>query len=304
MNIIDLHCDTLDKLINENYFFKENNGHISEENLLKGGYMAQCFAVYTPPQIKGKEATEYFNRQCDIFDKMLKQSECIVKVKNSIESNFKEGKISAIFTVENGELLNNNTDNIELLKGRRTKILGLVHNGEICLGFPCSEKENEHRLPLKQFGREVVDILNGTDIFIDVSHLNFGGFMDVADISKKPFIATHSGCFELCRNKRNLTDKQIRIIGNSGGIIGTVFYSKFLNGSDKTAIEDILRHIEHFIKIGGENIAALGSDFDGMDCNSEIKNASEMQKLSDAIIKKFGYNVAEKVCYKNVLNLL
>lgn len=288
MNIIDLHCDTLDKLVNENYSFKLNNGHISEENLLKGGYIAQCFAIYTPPNVMGEKAVEYFNRQYKIFEKKI----------------FKSGRISTVLTVENGEFLNNNIDNINILKSMEVKILGLVHNGENCIGFPCSDNKNEHLLPLKPFGRQVIDELNDTDIYVDVSHLNFGGFMDVADISKKPFIATHSGCQNICNHKRNLTNEQIRLIGNSGGIIGTVFYSRFLNGTDKTNVEDILRHIEHFIKIGGEDIAALGSDFDGMDCILEIKNASEMQKLSDAIIKKFGYNVAEKVCYKNALRIL
>jgi subtilisin family serine protease len=71
MNIIDLHCDTLDKLVNENYSFKLNNGHISEENLLKGGYMAQCFAIYTPLYIKGEKAVEYLNSQYNIFKEKI-----------------------------------------------------------------------------------------------------------------------------------------------------------------------------------------------------------------------------------------
>ena len=206
MNIIDLHCDTLDKLVNENYSFKLNNGHISEENLLKGGYMAQCFAIYTPLYIKGEKAVEYLNSQYNIFKEKILKSD----------------KISAVLTVENGEFLNNNIDNINILKSMEVKILGLVHNGENCIGFPCSDNKNEHLLPLKPFGRQVIDELNDTDIYVDVSHLNFGGFMDVANISKKPFIATHSGCQNICNHKRNLTNEQIRIIGNSGGIMSRV----------------------------------------------------------------------------------
>lgn len=290
MKIIDLHCDTLDKLKDENYSFKENNGHISEKRLIDGEYIAQCFAVYTPPDMKGKKATEHFKRQYEIFNKEILGCENI--------------GISTILTVENGELLNGGADNIKLLKDTGVKFFGLTHNGENCLGFPCSAVKEAHLLPLKAFGREIVELLNSTNIYVDVSHLNYGGFMDVAKISQKPFVATHSASYSLCKHERNLTDEQIKIIGNSGGIIGVVFYSYFLNGTEKTEICDILRHIEHFVNVGGEDIAALGSDFDGMSCELEIKNASEMQKLSDAISEKFGFSIAEKICYKNAMRLI
>lgn len=290
MKIIDLHCDTLDKLKDGNYSFKENNGHISEKGLIEGEYIAQCFAVYTPSDIKGKKATEYFKEQYEIFNKEILGCENI--------------RISTILTVENGELLNGDADNIKLLKDAGVKFLGLTHNGENCLGFPCSAVKEAHLLPLKAFGKEIVELLNSTDIYVDVSHLNYGGFMDVAEISQKPFMATHSASYSLCKHERNLTDEQIKIIGNSGGIIGVVFYSYFLNGTNRAEISDIIRHIEHLIKIGGQDIAALGSDFDGMSCDLEIKNASEMQKLSDAISKKFGFSIAEKICYKNAMRLI
>lgn len=289
MNIIDLHCDTLDLFKDKNYCFKENNGHISENGLISGGYIAQCFAVYTPSEIKGEAATKYFTEKCQIFD-------------NNISN--KTGSVSAVLTVENGEFLNNNIDNLSLAKNQKVRFLGLTHNGENCLGFPCSADKTEHLLPLKKFGREVVDAINSTDIFVDVSHLSLGGFMSVAEISKKPFVASHSASDTLFGHHRNLTDEQIKIIGNMGGIIGVVFYSYFLNGTDKTEICDILRHIQHFINVGGEDIIALGSDFDGMSCNLEIKNASEMQKLSDALTRRFGFNIAEKICYKNAMRFI
>ena len=69
-------------------------------------------------------------------------------------------------------------------------------------------------------------------------------------------------------------------------------------------IKDILIHFEHLINIGGEDIAAIGTDFDGMSCELAIKSAGEMPILVDALIDKFGYNLAEKICYKNALRIL
>ena len=148
-----------------------------------------------------------------------------------------------------------------------------------------------------------MDAVNSTDLIIDVSHLNSGGFSDVAAISKKPFIATHSACWEVFNHPRNLTDGEIRKIANSGGVVGMVFYSHFLNGTGSTEISDLLRHLRHLIKVGGEEIAALGSDFDGMDSRLFIKDASGMPRLADALIKEFGFTLAEKICYKNALRI-
>lgn len=285
MKIFDLHCDSLYKFVEKGreYSFLENDGHISLQNLLKGGYIAQCFAVYTPCDLKGEQAYSFLKEQYKRF----------LKLKDSL------GKISAIFTVENAEFLNGRLQRITEIEKMGVRILGLVHNAENCIGFPHSKQGG-----LKDFGKEVVDAVNSTKMLIDVSHLNLYGFFDVAKISKKPFVATHSACRTLQGHTRNLTDQQIKIIANSGGIVGIPFYSAFLNGGNKTEIEDIIRHIKHLIEVGGEDIAAIGTDFDGMECEMFLKNAAEMQILADALIKKFSFGVAEKVCYKNALRVL
>ena len=291
MKIIDLHCDTLMKL-SANYSFKENSGHISEQNLIKGGYAAQCFAVYTPPEIRGENAFKFANNEFIKFRKMIAESEIF------------NNKISAVLTMENAEFLNQKIERIKVLKEHNVKILGLVHNDENCLAYPHSADKSKDGLGLKNFGKTVVDYLNFTDITVDVSHLNYGGFCDVAKFSKKPFVATHSACREICNHSRNLYDTQIKQIANSGGVIGIPFYSKFLNGGEKTDIKDIILHLKHLIKIGGEDAAAIGTDFDGMECLMFIKDASGMQVLADALIKEFGFWVAEKICFKNALKVL
>ena len=295
MKIIDLHCDTLFKFSEDkNYSFKENNGHISKNALINGDYMAQCFAIYTPPEIKEEKAFDFFKLQFENYFKIVDKSEAFVF----------DSEIKAILTVENAELLNNNIERIKLLEEKGVKILGLIHNGENCLGYPHSIDKANALKSLKQFGKEVIDYLISTDIIADVSHLNLGGFSDVAEITKKPFIATHSACREILDHSRNLYDYQIKQIANSGGVIGIPFYSYFLNGTGKTEINDIIRHLEHLIKVGGEEVAALGTDFDGMECELPFKNAADMQLLTQAIIEKFGNNTAEKICYKNALRIL
>ena len=308
MKIVDLHCDTIYKHIElkTDYSFGCNGGHISDEGLRSGGYMAQCFAIYQPSKILGEDGYRFFKEQCEYFKKFIKESSLIntAVVRQDIENNDKQGKISAVLTVENADFLNNRIERLKEARDKGIRILGLIHNGENCLGFPQSSDKMLEGLPLKDFGKEVIDTLNYTDMFADVSHLNYGGFMDVAELSKKPFIATHSGCREVFDHSRNLYDEQIRSIAQSGGVVGVLFYSCFLNGTDSTAAEDVIRHIEHLINVGGEDSASIGTDFDGIDCKMFINGAGEMRVFVEALIKRFGYSVAEKICFRNAMRIL
>lgn len=307
MKIFDLHCDTLFKFYgDDNYSLCENNGHVTDRGLLDGGYLAQCFAIYQPIDITGDNGFEFFQNQCDAFKNAVNGSSVLefARTESDIEENRRNGKASAVLTVENADFLQGDLSRIEAVKQSGVRILGLTHNGENCLGFPHSADPKLNALPLKIFGKEVVDALNSTDITVDVSHMSEGGFWDVQRLSKKTFVATHSGCSSVFRHSRNLSDEKIRAIAQSGGVVGCVFYSHFLNGTNRTTTEDIIRHLEHLVKIGGEDAAALGSDFDGMDCELEFKDARGMPILAEAVIQKFGFPAAEKICFKNAMRIL
>ncbi len=307
MYIFDLHCDTLLKFHeNPDYSFQNNNGHISEAALTLGSYMAECFAIYLPSEIPRDSQYMFFKKQYNRFTDIVDDS-CNLKrakSKKDIIRNSSRGKISAVLTVENADFLGNDLKKLKIAENLGVKILGLIWNNENCLGYPNSSNKKLGNLPLKPFGRQVVYRLNYSNMIADVSHLNSGGFNDVAAISKGPFIASHSACRDVYEHPRNLYDHQIRKIANSGGVVGMVFYPKFLNGTNTAALCDIIRHFKHLIKVGGEDIAAIGTDFDGMDGNLFLKNASDMPYFADALIKEFGFSVAEKICYKNALRLL
>ena len=303
MKIIDLHCDTLYKMVEKNeHTYLKNNGYISEDRLLLGDYMAQCFAIYTPAGLKGSAALEYFNSSLNKFRLQIASAPRSHHAANSDDITLANslGMIAALLTVENAEFLDNDLDRLKLLTQNKIRILGLVHNKENCLAYPCTK---QNKMPLKPFGLEVIDALDSTNIYIDVSHLSEAGFWDVAKISHRPIIATHSAAKGLFSHKRNLTDEQIKAIGISGGIIGVPFFSYFLNGSDKVTAADIIAHIKYIINLGGEDIAAIGTDFDGMDCDLFLNDAADMQFFAEALIRKLGFNTAEKICHKNALRI-
>ena len=82
---------------------------------------------------------------------------------------------------------------------------------------------------------------------VDVSHLNEAGFWDVAELTQAPIVATHSNAHALCASSRNLTDRQIDAIGESGGVVGINFATMFLRedgrpGTDVAARGDRQAH--------------------------------------------------------------
>ena len=146
--------------------------------------------------------------------------------------------------------------------------------------------------------------LEQNGIIIDVSHLSDKGFSDVCAVSKKPFIATHSNARKICSHKRNLLDEQIVEIIKRKGLIGLNFYHTFLNNSPKSACaDDILRHAEHILSLGGENSLAIGTDFDGAEIISEFDNDNKLLGLEKLFLDNgFSKKLTQKIVYTNANN--
>ena len=158
---------------------------------------------------------------------------------------------------------------------------------------------------LTKFGKNLVKKLEENDIIIDISHASEKLFYDVAEICEKPIVATHSNCKKVCGNPRNLTDEQIKIIKEKGGLIGLTFCKDFLSNSKDASMDDVLRHFEHFLLLSCEDNLAFGSDFDGADTPEEISSIDKIKNLYEYFLKK-GYkeNLLDKVFFSNAYNFV
>ena len=156
---------------------------------------------------------------------------------------------------------------------------------------------------LKPFGREALRRMEDNNIIADVSHLNDESFWGVIKAARRPVIATHSNSRRLCNVPRNLTDDQFGCIAERGGLVGLNFYTGFLREDREHAcMEDILRHAEHFLNLGGEDVLALGSDFDGAAMPDDLPDCGALPMLFSRLTDAFGLTISEKICYKNSLD--
>ena len=173
------------------------------------------------------------------------------------------------------------------------------------MAVPNSRDADKMKLGLKPFGIESIERMNELGILIDVSHLSDGGYYDVARLSKKPFVASHSCARALCNHPRNMTDDMLRVLGEKGGICGINFCAPFLReNANYSAIADIVLHAEHIRNKAGIDAVALGSDFDGIDDTLEFKDYTGMPTIADALLKRFTESEVDKICSENAMRVI
>lgn len=300
MRFFDLHCDTLYRTVTESGSLNYNRFEISVDKASYLDEWIQCFAVWIPDDISKSEILPLFNKA---YKKLISQCQkhnisfCSDLTQVDLASNRK-----CFFTVENGRLLQGNLENIKLLKECNVKILTLTWNGDNEIA---SGALSDSKFGLTDFGKKVVKELENNGIIIDVSHLSQKAFYDVAEMANKPFIATHSNSKTITNHKRNLTDQQFEIIKDSGGIVGVNFHISFLNNrEDEASIEDVIKHTEHFLSLGGENNISIGTDFDGGILPKDINGIDSIGEIYNKFLQKnYSETLLDKIFFKNAYNL-
>ncbi len=317
LNIIDLHCDTIMHFYKGEHLTEMENCHINKDKLIRGGVMAQCFAIFTPTGENAKKwytggAGVYVEKAYESYKRELElNSDWLLPAYSpeDIEAHAAEGKISAVLTVEDAVSLEGRIENVKKFYDMGVRIMGITWNHENELGYPNSADPELHGKGLKPFGFAVMERCNELGIVLDVSHLSEGGFWDIANNTKKPFMASHSCARALCSHQRNLTDEQIKALADKGGVIGINFYGLFLNDMKpgdpcRASYEDIIRHLKHIENAGGTDVLAIGSDYDGMRTEMEWGDAGGNQKLIQALEKAFTPEQIDKITHKNALRIL
>ena len=178
--------------------------------------------------------------------------------------------LAAVLHLEGAEPIGPALDELEVLHAAGLRSLGLTWSRPnafatgVPFGFPGSPDQGPG---LTAEGRALVRACRELGILVDVSHLNARGFWDVAELLDGPIVASHSAAHALCASPRNLTDEQLRAVGESGGIVGINFHVGFLraDGAEDvdTPLELIAEHAAYVAGIAGSEAVALGSDFDG-----------------------------------------
>jgi membrane dipeptidase len=183
----------------------------------------------------------------------------IARSPGEVRARAQSGRVSWILCANEGTL-EGQLDRLYVLRALGVRVLSLTHNRRNLISDGCGERTHAG---LSHFGVDVVRRCGDLGIIVDVSHISEAGFWDVMAVRTGPVIATHSNARALCDHPRNLTDEQIRAIGERGGMVGINFYPGFVAPASPT-IEHILDHVEHIARLVGPASVGLGPDYINM----------------------------------------
>lgn len=304
MPFADLHCDTIAWIRHNRRQGKEMGlrdsepMHINLKKLQKSGYLLQNFALF----VNLEEESDPWGTVlalAELYISEVEKNRDLVtpcRTFGELEQARAEGKLAAVLTVEEGGVCKGELEKLRTLHRLGVRMLTLTWNHENELGFPNGQSGG-----LKERGGAFLAEMETLGVIPDVSHLNEEGFWDVCRLARKPFAASHSSARTLWPHRRNLTDEQIKAVADRGGVVGVNFYADFLADSETTRTADIVRHMKHMVDVGGLEVVALGSDFDGITCPLELVDAAGMGQLIRAMEHAgFTQREIDKICWENV----
>ncbi|KFL32488.1 peptidase [Devosia riboflavina] len=266
-----------------------------------------------PPELDIAEAQRSTNAMAALMFRLENAGALAVcRTEAELRAAISAGKLAAIYHHEGAEAIDTDFYALEVLYAAGFRSLGITWSRANAFGTGVPFKHNadpDIGPGLSDAGKELVRVCDRMGIMIDLSHLNAAGFRDVAAISTKPLVATHSNVFAICPSTRNLTDWQLAAIRESRGVVGLNYATGFLRPDGKMEpdmeIELMVRHVDALVEALGEDGVALGSDFDGAVMPAPIKDVTGVPKLLQALLDKgYGETLVRKIALENWLGLV
>lgn len=310
----------------------DGQGHLDLPRMRRGGFAGGFFAVWVPSPEDGVDYDALMDAppyalplpapvpaeaaqpaalaMAGILFRMERLAPAefrLCRSADEVRRAIRKGRIAAILHLEGAEAIGPDLDALHLFHAMGLRSLGPVWSRPTAFGHgvPFAFPGKPDNGPgLTAAGRDLVRLCDELGILIDLSHLNEKGFRDVAKLTSRPLVATHSNAHAVTPSTRNLTDRQLRMIRDSGGMVGLNFATVFLRPDGRRAPEmgwePVLRHLDHLIGILGEDHVGFGSDFDGATVPEGIGDVTGLPALL-AALKAHGYDkpLLKKLAWRN-----
>ena len=343
--VFDGHNDTLLHLYlperghGRSFFVQSELGHIDLPRARIGGFGGGFFAVFvpspsvadapeanlvvtnegyrvrTPPAVDPDYAQRVAIAIMAILFRLEEESKGEVKVVRTateVSECLRTGVIAAVLHFEGAEPIDTDLNALEVFYQAGLRSLGPVWSRPnafahgVPFGYPLSPDTGPG---LTEAGKRLVKACNRLGIMLDLSHLNEKGFWDVAALTNKPLVATHSNAHAICPSTRNLTDKQLAAIRESGGMVGLNFSISDTRPDAQrerdTPLDMYVRQLDYLVEKLGIDSVGFGSDFDGTWISTQIGDVTGLPKLIDAL-RQHGYDEASlrKITHENWVRVL
>ncbi|MFP4484561.1 MAG: dipeptidase [Spirochaetaceae bacterium] len=335
--VIDGHNDVLARAFeNARYDFVEGTEsyHLDLPGALESGFAGGLFAIFIPPSEKETKKPRSFGDKLStpgrvpleraqraaalMFSQLRRYAErahgrfYIARSVGDLRRSLHGNAVAALCHMEGAEAIDSDLAALDLFYEAGLRSLGITwsRSNRFGTGVPFGfDRDPDIGPGLTKAGRDLVRRCNELGIMLDVSHLNAGGFRDLARTTRAPIVASHSNAWGVSKSTRNLTDEQLAAIRDSDGLVGVNFGVPFLRSDGGTGEDTPLtvfrKHIEYLAeRIGIERIG-LGSDFDGVVIPREIGSVRGLPRLI-AALREWGYSEEEitGIAHRNWLRVL
>lgn len=289
------------------------------ERFKKGNMVGGVFVIWIDPP-HDERPKERLIESIKAMNTEIWENQDILKIiynRNDFYQAIEENKLAVLLGLEGLSGIGEDVETIYTLYQLGFRHATLTWNEQNALATGVKGDVNRG---LTTLGKDAVKIMESLGMILDVSHANDKTFWDIYNIATKPFIASHSNSRALCNVPRNLTDEQIKAIGEKGGLVGINAFNEFINlEHNKRTIDYLINHIEHIVNLIGIDHVALGFDFfeyignDTADTFTEdpyvgTLGIEDISKGNNLILKLqdrgFSKEDIEKIGYKNFLNLI
>ena len=312
-----------DQKARRSFFERGETGHIDLPRATEGGFAGGLFSIYVgadpqaaPPAgpvlgqvgdvpVRFPRALElgFAQRtslaQMGLLFHLEKESNDrlrVIRSKNDLDKAFADGAVAAVVHFEGAEAIDPRLDSLPVFHAAGLRSVGPVWSrpNDFGEGVPYLFPHSPDTGPgLTDAGKALVRACNELGIVVDVSHINEKGFWDIAALSRTPLVATHSNAHALTPSPRNLTDRQLDAIRDSGGIVGVNFYLGFLRADgqsdEDTPISRIVEHFTYLVERMGVDHVGFGADMDGARIPTEVGDVAGLPRVV-AALRQSGYD--------------
>ena len=304
LSLFDTHCDTAYELYRRGVGLKDNHEcHISLDKAACYERYAQYYAVWSDRRLDDEACWQQFLRITDYLKAELKQNAdtaAQVTTAEELENTLREGRHAAILAVEDGRLTGGHVERLDVMRERGVRYVTLLWGGDTCVGG-----SHDTRNGLTDFGKALVRGCFDRGIIPDVSHASEQATEDVLSIATsfgKPVIASHSNAYGVYPHSRNLRDRHFVAIRELGGIVGVSLCPPHLTDTSlhPASVEDVYRHIDHYLALGGEDMVGFGADWDGTDIPEPLSHVGDLTRVADCLAAhNYSDELIEKLFWEN-----
>jgi membrane dipeptidase len=306
LQFADFHCDTILSVVLDNVDFSARNqtGHLDFPRLVESDFLFQCFAAFCEPKFAQEGMLRQTLRLLDACQQSIFSHPQVCLVTRG-DFPLAKGSVAGLLAIEGAGFIGEDLFLVDLVHHMGVRLITLTWNGRNTLADGVGLKETAGGLTL--LGQKAVKRMQELDIIVDLSHLAEKGFWDTAFITSRPLVASHSNAKALCQHPRNLTDQQIKEIGQTQGLIGLNLAPAFISESpeDRT-VKHLARHAAHMAQLIGPQGICLGFDLDGISSLPQgMKDITSTPMVVEALAQA-GFSPTEirMICFDNLVSFV